>query len=265
MNGASPQSKNDNLGNIRQDLPEQTDIFAESAPIHSSQSSSSQNPILNPETPEQKLPPGNQTINQKKRSIYEERSLFLGRICLKLGLTPNFITGVSFLISIGAGAFFWKGMLLWGVAFMALTAFTDMLDGSTARAGNMGTTFGGILDHVSDRYGEFFILAGISMSGLSHDTVHPGWAMAALFSMLIASYTRAVAESMGKIENCAVGIMGRLEKFILIMIGATLEHYFPNQRYLEIALIIVTIASLITAVQRMVFTKRALDKRDGKG
>ena len=199
-----------------------------------------------------------ETLNQKKRNLYEERSLFLGRICLKLGLTPNLLTTISFLISVAAGVFFWKGMLLWGVLFMLLTAFTDMLDGSTARAGNLGTTFGGFLDHVSDRYGEFFILAGVTLSGV----VHPGWALAALFSMLIASYTRAAAESLCKIENCAVGIMGRLEKFLLIMAGATLEHFYPDQRWLEIALIIVAVTSLITAIQRVIYTKRELDKRN---
>lgn len=196
------------------------------------------------------------TLNQRKRSFYEERSLFLGRLCLKLGLTPNMLTGISFLISIVAGVFFWKQEMLWGVLFMALTAFTDMLDGSTARAGNMGTTFGAILDHVADRYGEFFILAGITLSGV----VHPGLSLSALFAMLIASYTRATAESIGKIANCAVGIMGRLEKFILIMIGATLEQFYPTQRWLEIALIIVAGASLITAVQRLIFTKKELER-----
>ncbi|MFQ5607161.1 MAG: CDP-alcohol phosphatidyltransferase family protein, partial [Candidatus Zixiibacteriota bacterium] len=194
-----------------------------------------------------------QTINQRKRSFYEERSLFLGRICVRLGLTPNALTGISFLISIVAGVFFWQQMALWGIAFILLTMFTDMLDGSTARAGNMGTTFGGILDH----YGDFFILTGITLSGV----VHPVWSLAALFSMLIASYTRAAAESIDKLENCAVGIMGRMEKFALIMTGAALEHYFPTQRWLEIALIIVTAASLITAVHRLLYTKRELEKR----
>jgi len=255
--GAAPQRNHHKPG---QNNSGQANLFSVNPPEQTTQPAPSQNPILNPQNPEHKQA----TINEKKRSIYEERSLFLGRICLKLGLTPNFITAISFLISIAAGIFFWKGMLLWGVLFMLLTAFTDMLDGSTARAGNMGTTFGGILDHVSDRYGEFFILAGLTLSGLDHETVHPGWGLAALFSMLIASYTRAAAESMGKIENCAVGIMGRLEKFILIMIGATLEHYFPHQRYLEIALIIVTVASLVTAIQRMVYTKRVLDEREGR-
>lgn len=201
--------------------------------------------------------PAPQTLNQKKRSFYEERSLFLGRICVKLGLTPNSLTGISFVVSIAAGVFFWQQMALWGIAFILLTMFTDMLDGATARAGNMGTTFGGILDHVVDRYGEFFILTGITLSGV----VPPVWSLAALFSMLIASYTRAAAESIGKLENCAVGIMGRMEKFVLIMIGAALEHYYPTQRWLEIALMIVTAASLVTAVQRLVFTKRELEKR----
>ena len=203
-------------------------------------------------------------INQRKRQIYEESSLFLGRICVKLGFTPNYITAVSFVSAIVSGIFFWRGEWLWGVLWMFITSFTDMLDGSTARAGNMGTVFGGILDHVSDRYGEFFILAGITLSG----RVHPGWGLFALFGMIIASYTRAAAESMGKIENCAVGIMGRLEKFIIIILGSLLEYFFPEGMFprsgwLEVALIIVGLTSYITSVQRMVFTYKVLgNKRD---
>jgi len=141
---------------------------------------------------------------------------------------------------------------------MLLNSITDMLDGSTARAGNMGTVFGGILDHVSDRYGEYFILTGIALSGM----VHPGWALFALFGMIIASYTRAAAESMGKIKNCAVGFMGRLEKFIIIIFGAVLERYFPSSRWLEIALIIVGVTSYITSIQRLIYAGKVLkDKR----
>ena len=201
-------------------------------------------------------------INQRKRQFYEESSLFFGRICLRLGLKPNFLTGVSFVSSIVCGVYFWKGQMLWGVFWMLVTAFTDMLDGATARAGNIGTVFGGILDHVADRYGEFFILAGITLSGV----VHPGWGLFALFGMIIASYTRAAAESMGKIENCAVGIMGRLEKFIIIIAGSILEWYFPvgkwpQSGWLELALIVVGVTSLITAVQRLVYAKRILGDR----
>lgn len=202
------------------------------------------------------------TINQRKRQLYEESSLFLGRFCVRVGLKPNFITAVSLACSIVSGLFFWQGEMLWGVAWMLLTAFTDMLDGSTARAGGLGTVFGAILDHVADRYGEFFILAGITLSG----TVHPGWGLFALFGMLIASYTRAAAESLGRIDNCAVGIMGRLEKFVLIMAGSIMEHVlphgdFPRSGWLELALVVVGVTSLITAIQRLFYARKLLGDR----
>ena len=210
---------------------------------------------------EMSLTTGN--INKKKRALYEEYFLFFGKICVKLGLKPNFITAISFLCSIVAGIFFWKQMMIWGVVWMIITSFTDMLDGSTARAGDMSTVFGGDLDHVADRYGEFFILAGLTLSG----TVHPGWGLFALFGMLIASYTRAAAESIGKLENCNVGIMGRLEKFLLIIGGSVLEHWFPTGTWpkggwLEFALIIVGATSIFTAIQRLIYTHKILgDKK----
>lgn len=181
----------------------------------------------------------------------------MGHFCRKLGLTPNFLTGLSLICAMVAGVFFWKGYLLIGVLFVLLTSLTDMLDGATARAGNMGTRFGGILDHVSDRYGEFFILAGLSVSGFTH----PIWGIFALFGMLIASYTRAAAESIGKLPSCAVGIMGRLEKFILIIAGSILEYYYPGYHLLSGALILVGVGSVITSLQRLVFTKKALKDR----
>jgi phosphatidylglycerophosphate synthase len=204
------------------------------------------------------------TLNQRKRSWYEQTFLGLGKICLKLGLTPNILTAISFLCAIAAGLMFWKQEWAWGILLMLLTSFFDMLDGSTARAGNLGTVFGGILDHVADRYGEFFLLAGITMSG----AVHPGWGLFALFGMLIASYTRAAAESIGKLENCAVGMMGRLEKFILILGGCAIEIYLPTGKWpaggwLELALIVVGLFSFITAVQRLIYTKKMLgDKKE---
>ena len=196
-------------------------------------------------------------MHNSRRKLYEDTSTHLGVYCRKLGLTPNFLTGLSFVCAIVSGILFWQGKLLLGVVFILLTSLTDMLDGATARAGNMGTVFGGILDHVSDRYGEFFILAGIAVS----DIVHPLWPIFALFGMLIASYTRAAAESIGNLPTCAVGIMGRLEKFILIMLGAILENYFPGKNLLTYALIIVGVTSVITSIQRLTFASKELKNR----
>lgn len=196
-------------------------------------------------------------MHYSRRQFYEQSSTHLGVYCRKLGLTPNFLTGVSLACALASGILFWQKQLIWGLVLMALTSVTDMLDGATARAGNMGTVFGGILDHVSDRYGEFFILAGLGLSGLAHH----GSALFALFGMLIASYTRAAAESIGNLPTCAVGIMGRLEKFIIIVAGVLLEYFLPGRNFLDYCLIVVGAASVITSIQRLVFAARELKKR----
>jgi phosphatidylglycerophosphate synthase len=205
-------------------------------------------------------------VNKKRRQAYELHSQVLGRVCVKAGLTPNVITFSSLIFSIIAGVVLWKGYFIAGIVFILLTSFTDMLDGATARAGNMGTTFGGILDHVLDRYAEFFILSGILLSG----KVHPVWPIFAIFGMIMASYSRKAAESIGKITSAEVGWVGRLEKFIVIMIGLALAVIFPNTTILNInllgiALIVVGVVSHITAIQRLFFAKKELDRRAQNG
>ena len=200
-------------------------------------------------------------MNSDLRAAYELKSQYFGRFCLKLGLTPNMLTALSLALSVVACIVLWKDYLIWGAVFILLTSFADMLDGATARAGKMGTVYGGILDHVSDRYAEFFILAGILLS----QRVHAGWALFALFGMIIASYTRAAAESIGKIENCEVGAVGRLEKFTMIIIGLIAEELFPGYFILAGALVIVGTVSYVTSIQRLRFTRKALrEKGDGR-
>ncbi len=194
---------------------------------------------------------------QKWRDIYETFSFHFGKICLTLGLTPNVLTIFSFLCAAGAGIFFWKGHILLGVLMIVLTIFTDMLDGATARAGNLGTSFGGILDHVFDRYGEALILIGIALSGI----VHPVWCLVTLFGMTIASYTREAAEAIGKIENMAVGFFGRLQKLLIIILGSVLEYAFPGNKILTYALIFVGALSFLTSIQRLLFAHKVLKHR----
>ena len=80
--------------------------------------------------------------------------------------------------------------------------------------------------------------------------------------MLIASYTRAAAESIGRLASCAVGWMGRLEKFALIMIGALLQRIYPEYEFLAYALIIVGVTSVITSIQRLDYARRALANKE---
>lgn len=197
-------------------------------------------------------------MHSQRRASYEEFSIPYGRVCVKLGLTPNVLTALGLLSAAAAGVALWQEWFLLGVALILLASILDMLDGATARAGNLGTTFGTVLDHNVDRFGEFLVILGIMLS----ERVAPGWGMFSLFGMWSASYARAVAESKGGLRSCTVGLMGRFEKFVLIIIGAILEIFFPFVA-LEIALIVVGVVSLVTTGQRLVFTHRELSQKDG--
>lgn len=198
-------------------------------------------------------------MHYARRSAYEAFSIPYGRLCVRLGLTPNVLTVLGLMTAALTGVAFWQQHFLLGVALMLVTSLLDMLDGATARAGNLGTTFGGVLDHNFDRVGEFLILLGIVLSG----HVAAGWGMFALFGMWSASYARAVAESIGGLPSCTVGLVGRLEKFALIIAGAVLEVYFPH-RALAIALIAVGAISGLTTMQRLVFAHRELSGKSGR-
>jgi len=60
--------------------------------------------------------------------------------------------------------------------------------------------------------------------------------------------------------------MGRLEKFVIIIIGAIAEYFLPEGTWprggwLELALIVVGLTSFITAVQRLVYTRKLLGEK----
>jgi CDP-diacylglycerol---glycerol-3-phosphate 3-phosphatidyltransferase len=179
-------------------------------------------------------------------------ALALGRI----GLTPNALTVIGFLISIGAAAI--AAQQLWlaaGIVVIVGGSF-DMLDGGLARAQNRVTRFGAFLDSTLDRWGEgvvyIGIVAGASAAGFVAGAL---LAAAAAVSSFQVSYTRAKAESLGL--HGEVGIAPRAERLVLLTLGlvaAGLDGGVAAEArgglWLAIALGIIFAAASITAVQR---------------
>ena len=195
------------------------------------------------------------------RAQYEQITIPLGHLCLRLGLTPDALTLISLIIG-GVAAFaIARGAFLGGIAMILLMGVADMLDGATARAGGTANPYGTVLDHVVDRYAEFMILLGVMLSG----AVAPGWAMFALFGMVMASYVRARAESTGLVASCNVGFAGRQEKFVLLMIGLFLQPFFPAFKLLQWTVIAIGAVSHLTAVQRLLYARRVILGYDERG
>lgn len=194
------------------------------------------------------------------REWYEQASLPLGRACMRLGLSADMLTYLSLALSVGAGYLIAQGWFIWGVVVILLVGLADMLDGATARASGTASDYGTVLDHVSDRYAEFFILAGVMLSG----TVAAVWVLFALFGMVMASYVRARAESTRKHLSCNVGFAGRQEKLALLIAGLLAQPFFPQLDLLAWAVIAIGAASHITAAQRLNYARQMLVKSDDR-
>lgn len=188
------------------------------------------------------------------RSKYEQISIVLGRLCLKLGLTPDVLTLTGIPASVAAAYALAKGYFVWSLVAVCVAGVVDVLDGATARAGKTCNRFGTVFDHVVDRYSEFIILTGAMLS----DRTAPIWAMFAISGMVMASYVRATAESIGRMEECTVGLVGRVEKFLLLIAGIVVEASPLTFAGLQWALVAVGTLSHITALQRLFYARRII-------
>jgi len=172
----------------------------------------------------------------------------LGKRLGTLGLKPNAVTTTSLLVSCLAGAAYSLRLPLLGAVGLLGSGFIDMLDGAVARATGTTSRFGAVYDHVLDRYAEFAVLLGIGLGGL----VNWIWVVFALFGMVMASFVRAKAESVGGLKSCTVGIAERQEKLILLLAGSILQSISPLS--LTICVLIVGALSHVTVIQRLQYT-----------
>lgn len=182
------------------------------------------------------------------RAKYERAMAPLGQALAGVGFSPNFMTALSLVLAIVSAYVYAAGKPLFGALLIVFTGVLDMFDGAIARAIGKTTRFGTTLDHVTDRYAEFFILFGMIWGGYAPWF----WGLFALFGMLMASFTRAKAESVGGLESCTVGIAERQEK-LTILIGGSVLNMFVNDA-LGYAVILVGILSHITVFQRLHYT-----------
>ena len=90
----------------------------------------------------------------------------LTRIALRLGWSPNTITGISFAIGLAAAASFAGGSWPWlmlGALLLQLSLIVDCVDGEVARATRRFSVLGAWLDASTDRVKEFAAYAGLAI------------------------------------------------------------------------------------------------------
>jgi len=134
------------------------------------------------------------------------------------GVTPNMLTFTGLSVNVVAAFLYYRGLMTAAGFVILFAGLFDMLDGALARAGEKATRFGAFTDSVVDRYSDFFIFGGIlayfAAKGEPASTV---LVLVILCGTFLVSYVRARAEL--DIPGCAVGLMERSERIILLAAG----------------------------------------------
>ena len=90
----------------------------------------------------------------------------LTRVALRLGMSPNSITLISFAIGIVAAVCFAAGTTMWlvvGAVLLQVSLIVDCVDGEVARATRRFSALGAWLDASTDRVKEFLAYAGLAV------------------------------------------------------------------------------------------------------
>lgn len=174
----------------------------------------------------------------------------------RLGLTPNLLTVIGFLLVCLIAAVIAMGYEALGAVLLIFGAGFDATDGALARLTNRVTKFGGFFDSTLDRYADGVLMLALVWRGLVHRN---DWlvvlSVVALIGSFLVSYTRARAEGLGL--QLKEGWFTRLERMIVLILGL-LSTLFFGQVGLLIALAILAVLSNITAVQRIWLTRQKL-------
>src|SRR5947208_11199357 len=121
--------------------------------------------------------------------IFQSSSRFFHRV----GLSPNSLTVLGFLLWIAASLLYWGGLSGWewgaSILVLVVAGYFDAVDGAMARKYAKVSKFGGVLDSVLDRLGEIAVYAGLAAGALISFWLAV-WTMSA--SLMVATSGQAV-------------------------------------------------------------------------
>ncbi|MDD8020531.1 MAG: CDP-alcohol phosphatidyltransferase family protein [Acidobacteriota bacterium] len=182
-------------------------------------------------------------------TIFDHLSIFF----VQLKINPNYLSLAGLVCGILVGLFYAFHLPVWALIFLMLSGMMDILDGKVATNGNRKTRFGAIFDSSLDRYSEFAIYLGLGFHFRYHWIL---WVLALAFlGSMMVSYTKARAEGLG--IPCQLGIMQRAERLVLLILGTLIGLIINSfNQVMIITVIILAVASNLTAIQRIAFVYR---------
>lgn len=175
----------------------------------------------------------------------------------KAGLSADFVTYLGLCVAAFSGYLIYTGEFMWGGGCLLLAGGLDLMDGAIARLSNKVSKFGGVLDSSLDRYGDFFVLAGLLLFYVEMgDVLYSALTLSAMAGSFEISYVRARAECV--VPQCKVGFWERGERLVYLSLGLMLDN--P-----ETAVWVLAIGTHMTALFRLREASRLLNDPGSAG
>jgi CDP-diacylglycerol---glycerol-3-phosphate 3-phosphatidyltransferase len=176
----------------------------------------------------------------------------LARGLLACGLSPNAVTILGTVGTVfGAIVFGARGHLFAASVIVALTVWTDSVDGTMARLSGRASASGAFLDSFLDRIADGAIYGSLAYWLFSARQL---WlavlALVGLVGSYLVSYARARAEGLG--FSGTVGLGHRFNRLKITGVGTTLAG-LGVPYVLEISLWVLIVVVTVTVIQRVGF------------
>jgi archaetidylinositol phosphate synthase len=179
----------------------------------------------------------------------------------RIGLTPNAVSTLAFLVAAAAGGTFYLAgetpmLYLVGAVLVLLNGLLDLLDGALARELGTASKAGDLLDHVLDRYADIVIIVGLA-GGIDD------WRLgiAAVTGVLMTSYLGTQAQAVG-IDRVYGGLLGRADRLVLVGLVAVVAPFVTGAlgpfTLVGWLLVVFAVVGHLTAVQRFYYSMRSL-------
>lgn len=182
------------------------------------------------------------------------------RFLVWVRLSPDALTWVGLVMSIGAGVALASGYFSVGGWMYLGTGTLDILDGRVARRTGRQSRTGALFDSVVDRYSEFFVFAGLVLYFRDRFVLLVVTLLALLGSFMV-SYLRARGEGLG--VSAKVGSMQRPERILYLGVAMALSPVVvaftapgdprPTHHVVVAVLALLAVAANWTAVTRFSF------------
>ena len=180
-------------------------------------------------------------LNAYARAVTDRVVVPMGRGLVRVGITPNWLTGIGLGLTVAGVVVVLLGYPVAGAIVMAFGAAGDALDGTVARLRGTEGPIGAFYDSVTDRFCDAAVF-GAAAWLVREDPLTFSVAMVAMGAAFITPYIRAKAEALG--WDATVGVIERAERMILLIVALGLG-------FLQVALWVLAIGGVITVVQRL--------------